>query len=72
LHREKRARPLHWATALVSADIAQDRKSCQFAFLLDEKSAVVSALCVSAGDGVSLSIELFDNQAHREENPANV
>jgi hypothetical protein len=43
LHCEKKAPALHRATASVSADIAQDRKSCQFAFLLDEKPTVVSA-----------------------------
>ena len=48
LHRKKTAPPLHRAAAApVSADIAQDRKRCQFAFLLDEKPIVVSV-----GDGV--------------------
>ena len=44
LYREKKAPPLHQAAAApVSADIAQDRKRSQFAFLLDEKLTVVSA-----------------------------
>jgi len=48
LRREKRTPPLHRAAAApVSADIAPDRKRCQFAFLLDEKPTVVSV-----GDGV--------------------
>ena len=54
------------AAAPVSTDITQDRKSCQFAFLLDEKPTIVSV-----GDG-GLSIELFDNQLTKKEKRATV
>src|ERR1043166_10248507 len=59
-----RRRCIGAAAAPVSADIAQDRKRCQFAFLLDEKPTVVSVGMVAG-----LSIKLFDKQAHRERIP---